>query len=137
MTNCSSGDLAMSEIDSEEATRGPAIQAKSELQDLPIKCIDCAEQFLWTIGEQAFFHDKGLENPPKRCKECKKAKTRRLDLIEKAKLTGKKHVIEVRTQCARCMQQTTVPFYPSQGKPVFCRACFLEQKAESAAGGIG
>ena len=114
------------------STGSETTQMVVEFQDLPIKCCDCAEDFLWTVGEQAFYRDKGLENPPKRCKPCKKAKTRRLDLIEKAKLTGKRHIIEVRTQCARCSQQTTVPFYPSQGKPVYCRACFLELKGESA-----
>ena len=108
--------------------------ASSDLNDLPIKCIDCNQDFLWTIGEQAFYRDKGLENPPKRCKPCKKAKTRRLDLIEKAKLTGKRHVMEIRAECARCKQATTIPFYPSQGKPVYCRSCFLELKSEAFAG---
>jgi CxxC-x17-CxxC domain-containing protein len=32
--------------------------------------------------------------------------------------------------CAQCGQQTTVPFYPSQGRPVFCRSCFLSAKPE-------
>ena len=115
------------------------VAASAEIPDTSIKCIDCAEEFIWTSGEQAFYRDKGLENPPKRCKPCKKAKTRRLELIEKAKLTGKRHVIEVRTQCARCQQSTTVPFYPSQGKPVYCRSCFLEMKNESgnAMGALG
>src|SRR4051812_5419855 len=108
-----------------------------EIDDSSILCIDCAQPFVWTAGEQSFYRDKGLENPPKRCKPCKKAKTRRLDLIEKAKLTGKRHVIEVKTQCARCQQTTTVPFYPSQGKPVYCRSCFLEMKGENAVGAIG
>ena len=129
----------MSESDFEDMTRGSeAIHTVvGELTDMSIRCIDCAEDFTWTVGEQSFYRDKGLENPPKRCKPCKKAKTRRLELIEKAKLTGKRHVIEVRTQCARCQQSTTVPFYPSQGKPVYCRACFLEMKTETAAGAIG
>ena len=108
-----------------------------EIQDVMIQCIDCAEPFAWTGGEQAFYRDKGLENPPKRCKPCKKAKTRRLELIEKAKITGKRHVIEVKTQCAKCRETTTVPFYPSQGKPVYCRSCFLEAKGESAASAMG
>jgi CxxC-x17-CxxC domain-containing protein len=32
-------------------------------------------------------------------------------------------------QCAQCGQQTTVPFYPSQGRPVYCRSCFLAGRA--------
>jgi CxxC-x17-CxxC domain-containing protein len=28
---------------------------------------------------------------------------------------------------------TTIPFYPSQGRPVYCRACFLEMSASQNA----
>lgn len=109
----------------------------SDFDDIPIECIDCAQMFDWTAGEQAFYKEKGLENPPKRCKSCKAAKNQRLDAIEQSRLTGKKHVIEVRADCARCGQTTTVPFYPSQGRPVYCRACFLEMKAQNATGANG
>lgn len=97
-----------------------------DLNDLPIRCIDCAQDFIWTVGEQAFFHDKKLLNPPKRCKECKKAKNRRLEAIDRTRMTGKPHRIEVSARCAKCAAVTTVPFYPSQGRPVYCRSCFQE-----------
>ena len=106
----------------------------SEFDDVPIKCVDCAQMFDWTAGEQAFYKAKQLENPPKRCKPCKVAKNRRLEAIEQSRLTGKKHMIEVRADCARCGHSTTVPFYPSQGRPVYCRACFIEMKAQTANG---
>ena len=48
---------------------------EGEFQDRNIPCIDCGEDFIWSIGEQVFFRDKGLTNPPKRCKGCKQAKT--------------------------------------------------------------
>lgn len=97
-----------------------------DLEDVEIVCIDCGNNFLWTIGEQVFFRDKGLQNPPKRCKDCKKAKNERLNVILTANETGIKQKIEVAVYCARCSDYTTVPFYPSQGRPVFCRSCFLE-----------
>ena len=105
-----------------------------EFADIPIKCVDCSQMFDWTAGEQVFYKQKQLENPPKRCKPCKKAKNHRLDAIEQSRLTGKKHLIEVAADCARCSQSTTVPFYPSQGRPVYCRACFTEMKAQTAVG---
>ena len=111
-----------------EGTSGNGV-GYEDLMDAPIKCIDCTEEFIWTIGEQAFYREKELTNPPKRCKPCKKAKNKRLDAIETAKLTGKRHVVEVRADCARCGQTTTIPFYPSQGRPVYCRACFLELRS--------
>jgi CxxC-x17-CxxC domain-containing protein len=97
----------------------------TEHQDRSIQCVDCGENFIWTAGEQAFFHDKGLKNEPKRCKPCKQAKNERLAAITAAQTSGTRQRIEVSVQCAQCGQQTTVPFYPSQGRPVYCRSCFL------------
>ena len=101
-------------------------------QDVSITCIDCGEKFIWTCGEQTFFHDKGLKNEPKRCKRCKQAKNERLAAITAAQASGVKQRIEVSVTCAQCGQQTTVPFYPSQGRPVYCRACFLAGKTVPA-----
>ena len=104
----------------------------SDFQDQNIECVDCGDSFIWTAGEQIFFHDKGLKNPPKRCKVCKQAKNDRLAAVSASQLSGVKQRIEVTVVCARCGQQTTVPFYPSQGRPVYCRACFLAGQAFSA-----
>lgn len=97
-----------------------------EFEDQSIQCIDCSRSFVWTAGEQAFFRDKQLQNPPKRCKECKQAKNERLAAITAAQASGIRQRIEVSVNCARCGESTTVPFYPSQGRPVYCRSCFLE-----------
>lgn len=97
-----------------------------EFDDKTIVCIDCGSDFIWSSGEQAFFRDKNLQNPPKRCKGCKQAKNERLAVIAAAQASGVKQRIEVSVKCARCGEGTTVPFYPSQGRPVYCRSCFLE-----------
>jgi CxxC-x17-CxxC domain-containing protein len=36
---------------------------------------------------------------------------------------------ETRTHCSACGVETTVPFRPTQGRPVLCRSCF--QKAQA------
>ena len=100
-------------------------QAEMEFQDRAILCVDCGQEFVWTAGEQLFFHDKGLKNEPKRCKPCKQAKNERLAAIANAQASGVRQRIEVSVQCAQCGQTTTVPFYPSQGRPVYCRSCFI------------
>ncbi len=99
--------------------------AEDDLIDQAILCIDCSAEFIWSTGEQAFFRDKHLENPPKRCRDCKKAKNERLAAISQAQNSGVKQRIEVIVDCAQCGESTTVPFYPSQGRPVFCRSCYL------------
>jgi hypothetical protein len=105
----------------QKAFEQPVSKAESDFTDKEIDCIDCGQRFIWTSGEQLFFRDKGLQNPPKRCKPCKQAKNERLEAIQ----TGIKQRIEVAVHCANCNAYTTVPFYPSQGRPVYCRSCFL------------
>jgi len=110
-----------------EVADGSEVPAgENEITDRDIVCIDCARSFIWTAGEQVFFRDKNLQNPPKRCKDCKQAKNERLAAIAAAQASGVRQRIEVSVSCAKCGEPTTVPFYPSQGRPVYCRSCFLE-----------
>lgn len=104
--------------------------SEGQIVDQAINCIDCSNDFIWTVGEQTFFRDKGLQNPPKRCKPCKQAKTERIEAVIAAQQAGIKQKIEVAVNCAKCNAGTTVPFYPSQGRPVFCRSCFIAMNPE-------
>lgn len=45
-----------------------------EKHDEIIICKDCGNEFVFTVGEQNFYEEKGLENKPVRCKECRIAK---------------------------------------------------------------
>jgi len=38
-----------------------------------LTCVDCGKEFVFTEGEQKFYHDRVLA-PPKRCHECRVAK---------------------------------------------------------------
>ena len=35
-----------------------------EFQDRILKCVDCSADFVFTAGEQHFFHDKNFKNEP-------------------------------------------------------------------------
>jgi CxxC-x17-CxxC domain-containing protein len=118
--------MSENELTATEANPTTQLTDVAEFEDTPILCIDCGSTFTWTVGEQAFFRDKKLQNPPKRCKECKQAKNERLAAIASAQASGVRQRIEVAVNCAKCDETTTVPFYPSQGRPVYCRSCFLE-----------
>ena len=41
------------------------------MQDKTIVCKDCGKEFVFTVGEQQFYAEKGFENEPVRCKECR------------------------------------------------------------------
>jgi CxxC-x17-CxxC domain-containing protein len=91
--------------------------------DKTLKCVDCGNDFVFTAGEQLFFHDKQFKNEPKRCKTCKSKRA-----------SGKTARPETRTTCSECGAETTVPFKPSQGRPVLCRSCFQRKQPGAQAG---
>ncbi|MCX7950425.1 MAG: zinc-ribbon domain-containing protein [Clostridiales bacterium] len=44
------------------------------MADKNLTCMDCGKEFVFTEGEQQFYAEKGFENEPKRCPECRKAR---------------------------------------------------------------
>jgi len=44
------------------------------LEDKKIICKDCGKEFIFSVGEQQFFKEKGFENDPVRCPECRRAR---------------------------------------------------------------
>ena len=103
-----------------------------EFQDKVLKCIDCGSDFIFTAGEQLFFHDKQFKNEPKRCKACKTRRVSVLGAVPSGQNGGFAKV-ETRTTCSECGKETTVPFKPTQGRPVFCRECFQQKRQAASA----
>jgi CxxC-x17-CxxC domain-containing protein len=97
-----------------------------------LKCSDCSNEFVFTAGEQLFFYDKQFKNDPKRCKLCK---AKRAGLGRSANPNAAAALpysrTETRTECSACGIETTVPFKPTQGRPVLCRSCFQLKKVPS------
>ena len=99
-----------------------------EFQDKLLKCVDCSTDFVFTAGEQLFFHDKQFKNEPKRCKACKAKRVAVLGAAPGQTFSK----VETRTVCSQCGKETTVPFRPTQGRPVFCRECFQTKRQQAA-----
>ena len=99
-----------------------------EFQDKNLNCVDCGAEFVWTAGEQLFFADKNFKNEPKRCKACKAKRAAR------AASPGIRERVETTATCSACGKETTVPFRPTQGRPVFCKECFQQRKFAGAGG---
>ncbi len=70
-------------------------------EDKTLRCKDCGKEFVFTAGEQ----------------ECdaKKAATRQQRKTYKA-------------VCDACGGEATVPFEPTEGRPVYCSECFEKMK---------
>jgi CxxC-x17-CxxC domain-containing protein len=90
--------------------------------DRDVQCVSCGVMFVFSSGEQQFFRDKGFTNEPKHCKQCK---------AKRQGTTGRRQV-ETHVTCSECGKQTTVPFKPTQGKPVLCRVCFANRPKASS-----
>jgi CxxC-x17-CxxC domain-containing protein len=98
-----------------------------EYHDKVLKCAECSAEFVFTAGEQMFFADKGFKNEPKRCKACK---TTRANGMSSG--SGGTQRVETKTVCSQCGKETTVPFKPTQGRPVYCRECFQQRRSMGA-----
>ncbi|MCL2772873.1 MAG: zinc-ribbon domain containing protein [Oscillospiraceae bacterium] len=87
-------------------------------QDKTIVCKDCGQDFIFTAGEQEFYAERGFQNEPQRCKNCR---DRRKDSVKPQK---EMHV----TTCAKCGKEAKVPFQPVAERPVYCSECFAKMK---------
>jgi CxxC-x17-CxxC domain-containing protein len=105
-----------------------------EFVDRLLTCADCGGEFIFTAGEQLFFVDKQFKNDPKRCKPCKSKRAVNVRPGSGPVAAGLSRT-ETRTECSECGVETTVPFKPTQGRPVLCRQCF-QAKRPAGDGGV-
>lgn len=111
-------------------------------EDKNIVCSDCGQEFVHSGTDQARYAERGFTNEPKRCRGCR----------EQRKASGggggggdggggyggggggggyggsrpprESH----EAVCAECGTTTTVPFKPTEGRPVYCRDCFRARR---------
>ena len=47
---------------------------EKNMEEKILVCQDCNQEFAFTVGEQEFYKEKGFDNEPKRCRECRDRK---------------------------------------------------------------
>ena len=102
--------------------------------DKVLKCRDCGEEFVFTLGEQTFYKERGFQHEPTRCRRCREEKKRHsagatgapsgnsMIAASAAAPVGPRTFHDA--VCSSCGTPTQVPFKPTAGKPVYCRDCF-------------
>ncbi len=95
-------------------------------EDKTLVCRDCGREFTWTAGEQEFYKQKGFDNSPTRCPDCRKKKKQMGGGGDRQ--GGPRQSFEI--TCSRCGAKDTVPFEPKEGREVLCRNCFAQAKGE-------
>lgn len=88
-------------------------------EDKTLVCKDCGNKFIFTAGEQEFYAEKGFENEPTRCKDCRMAR--------KAAIRQSREMYDI--VCADCGAPAQVPFKPKNDRPVYCSACLENHRS--------
>lgn len=95
--------------------------------DKTLVCRDCGGEFVFTVGEQEFYAEKGFENEPSRCPDCRRS--RRQQNNSRARAPRERKMYEV--VCDQCGQMTSVPFQPNGSRPVYCSDCYRAKRRDS------
>ena len=88
-------------------------------EDKNLICRDCGGEFIFSAGEQEFYAEKGFQNEPVRCKECRDAK-------KASRGTGSREMYDA--VCAECGANTQVPFQPKNDRPIYCSDCYQSHR---------
>ncbi|MDD2401654.1 MAG: zinc-ribbon domain containing protein [Clostridia bacterium] len=88
------------------------------MEDKVLICKDCGREFVFTVQEQEFFEEKGFQNEPTRCLDCRKIRRQHNNREERKFYT---------VNCDECGIETQVPFKPTGIKPVYCRDCMQKK----------
>lgn len=116
------------------------------------QCIDCGDPFTVPSAEMAFALARGLPTSP-RCPACraKRRAERNGDLLRPSASSVPRYALNdhgtfggvapvsagarngppaprVSVVCSSCGKDTTVPFEPRRGRPVYCKTCFDARK---------
>lgn len=89
-------------------------------EDKTLVCKECGQEFVFTAREREFYAEKGFENEPQRCKNCRDAR--------KANRNGERQMFDA--VCSNCGQPCKVPFQPRDDRPVYCSDCFRSMRGE-------
>jgi CxxC-x17-CxxC domain-containing protein len=91
--------------------------------DETLRCRDCGRDFVFTVGEQKFFEERGLLHKPSRCPECRAARKGQAGGSYPGERSARPLYSAV---CSNCGQEARVPFQPRGDKPVYCSDCFQQ-----------
>jgi CxxC-x17-CxxC domain-containing protein len=102
-------------------------------EDKTIVCADCGQDFVHSADDQARYAERGFTNEPKRCRPCRETRKAQGGGGGGGRGRGYGGGHEgpresFEAVCAECGVTTTVPFKPTQGRPVYCRDCFRSRR---------
>ncbi|MBN2562695.1 MAG: zinc-ribbon domain containing protein [Phycisphaerae bacterium] len=101
-------------------------------EDKMIECVECGQEFVHSGEDQARYAERGFTNEPKRCRECREKRKARggrgSGPGSGAPSGGRAQRESYEATCAECGTRTTVPFKPTEGRPVYCLDCYRSRR---------
>lgn len=91
-------------------------------QDKTLVCKDCGQDFTFTAGEQEFYAEKGFQNEPARCRDCRDSRKAN----RRSSGNGRREMHDA--VCAECGAETQVPFVPRNDRPIYCSDCYQNHR---------
>ena len=79
----------------------------SNLEDKELECQVCGNKFVFSVGEQEFFQEKGLQNVPKTCPACREKKRRgeKIEIKESCSICGKEGIFRKKIHAEKILCQ--------------------------------
>lgn len=96
-------------------------------EDQQLQCVECGKIFVFPAEDQEFYAKKGYSEP-KRCSECRESRKARSNNSRGGGGGYGRERREYPVTCAACGCETTVPFKPSNERPVFCSDCYKKNQ---------
>ena len=96
--------------------------------DKTLTCRDCGQTFTFTASEQQFYADRGFQNEPSRCPECR-AERKASGGGGYSSPRRERQMVDV--TCSSCGKPAQVPFKPTEGRPVYCSDCYTRERLSS------
>lgn len=116
--------------------------------DKNLTCVDCSQEFVFTARDQEFYAGRGFSEP-RRCPSCRAAKKAQRDSGGEShgsysssgsyssggyggggyggsRDRGPRQMFTA--TCSQCGNEASLPFRPTNGKPVYCSDCFKSQR---------
>ncbi len=93
-------------------------------EDKNLTCTDCSATFIFSADDQSYHAEKGYQNEPKRCPDCRSARR----AGGGGGYGGGAREMHPAV-CAQCGKDTEVPFRPSGDRPMYCSDCFSKRPA--------
>ena len=92
-----------------------------------LQCADCGAEFEFTQEEQEFYGEKGYSQP-KRCGSCRSKNRARKNDRRGGGGGGGRPQVRHDVTCSACGIRTTVPFKPTNDRPVYCPDCYRKDQ---------